>query len=242
MSGLFASSNHIGEELNVFSIIPFLGILLSIAILPLFVPVFWHHNYGKISAFWAFLYIIPFALWKGLEVASHQVMHVILLEYLPFIILLFSLYTISGGIRIKGSFSGTPHFNTLLILIGTILASWMGTTGASILLIRPLIKANKWRKYKVHTVIFFIFLVANIGGALTPLGDPPLFLGFLLGIKFFWTIKIMFIPMCLISIMLITIYYLIDVFYFKKEKAQHIKQNEINESFGIEGLLNIFLL
>ena len=174
-STLSASSNQIGAELPLFSIVPFLGLLLSIAIMPLVAPIMWHRNYGKVSAFWALSFFLPFAWHWTVSKALHQFLDVFLLEYLPFIILLFSLYTISGGIRIKGKLSGTPKGNTLIILIGTILASWMGTTGAAMLLIRPLLRANKWRKNNVHTVVFFIFLVANIGGALTPLGDPPLF-------------------------------------------------------------------
>ena len=232
----------LGVELSIFWIIPFVGILLSIAILPLIVPVFWQRNYGKVSAFWALSFLLPFTLLKGIETAIYQFLHVLLLDYFPFIILLISLYTISGGIRIKGSLSGTPQMNTLLILIGTILASWMGTTGAAILLIRPILRANKWRQHTVHTVVFFIFLVANIGGALTPIGDPPLFLGFLHGVDFFWTAKIMLFPMCLVSIFLLFIYYLIDSFYYRKEIIPDEKNIEDKEPLGIEGLGNIIFL
>ena len=232
----------LGVELSIFWIIPFVGILLSIAILPLIVPVFWQRNYGKVSAFWSLSFLLPFTLLKGIEIARYQFLHVLLLDYFPFIILLISLYTISGGIRIKGSLSGTPQMNTLLILIGTILASWMGTTGASILLIRPILRANKWRQHTVHTVVFFIFLVANIGGALTPIGDPPLFLGFLHGVDFFWTTKIMLFPMCLVSIALLIIYYLIDSFYYRKEIIPDEKNIEDKEPLGIEGLGNIIYL
>ena len=146
----------VGTELSIFWIIPFLGILLSIAVLPLIKPSFWHHNYGKVSFFWALSFLLPFTVSRGLEVATHQLFHTLILEYFPFIILLLTLYTISGGIRIKGRLSGTPQVNTLIILIGTVLASWMGTTGAAMLLIRPLLRANKWRKYTVHTFVFFI--------------------------------------------------------------------------------------
>ena len=232
----------LGVELSIFWIIPFVGILLSIAILPLIVPVFWQRNYGKVSAFWSLSFLLPFTLLKGIETAIYQFLHVLLLDYFPFIILLISLYTISGGIRIKGSLSGTPQMNTLLILIGTILASWMGTTGAAILLIRPILRANKWRQHTVHTVVFFIFLVANIGGALTPIGDPPLFLGFLHGVDFFWTAKIMLFPMCLVSIALLIIYYLIDSFYYRKEIIPDEKNIEDKEPLGIEGLGNIIFL
>ena len=236
------SSSMLGAELSIFWILPFVGILLSIAILPLIGPVFWQRNYGKVSAFWALSFLLPFTIVKGIEIAIYEFLHVLLLDYFPFIILLFSLYTISGGIRIKGRLSGTPQINTLLIFIGTILASWMGTTGAAILLIRPILRANKWRKHTVHTVVFFIFLVANIGGALTPIGDPPLFLGFLHGVDFFWTTKIMLFPMCLVSIALLIIYYLIDSFYYRKEIIPDEKNIEDKEPLGIEGLGNIIFL
>lgn len=236
------SSSMFGAELSIFWIFPFVGILLSIAILPLIGPVFWQRNYGKISAFWALSFLLPFTIVKGIEIAIYELLHVLLLDYFPFIVLLFSLYTISGGIRIKGRLSGTPQMNTLLIFIGTILASWMGTTGAAILLIRPILRANKWRQHTVHTVVFFIFLVANIGGALTPIGDPPLFLGFLHGVDFFWTTKIMLFPMCLVSIYLLIIYYLIDSYYYRKEIIPDENNIEVQKPFGIEGIGNIILL
>ena len=164
---------------------PFAGILLSIAIFPLVAPSFWHHHFGKISAFWALLFLVPFALKFGFNLALYELVHVALLEYIPFIILLLSLFTVAGGVRLKGTLKGSPAVNTGLLFFGTIIASWMGTTGAAMLLIRPLINANEERKHKVHVIVFFIFLVANIGGSLTPLGDPPLFLGFLKGVDFF---------------------------------------------------------
>ena len=232
----------LGTELGLYWVIPFLGILLSIAIIPLFKPVLWHHNYGKISAFWALSFLLPLSLWKGAGEALYHLLDVLLLEYFPFIILLISLYTISGGIRIKGRLSGAPKGNILILLIGTILASWMGTTGASMLLIRPLLRANKWREYNVHTIVFFIFLVANIGGALTPLGDPPLFLGFLHGVDFFWTTEIMFFPMCLVSIVVLIIYYIIDSYYYRKEQIPDSTNLIDNEPLGIEGAGNIILL
>ena len=125
-----------GEKLSIFWIIPFVGILLSIAVFPLVLPRFWHHHFGKISLFWAILFITPFLLKEGWEITLYELLHVGLLEYLPFIILLLALFTISGGVRVTGSLVGTPKLNTLLIAIGTVLASWMGTTGAAMLLIR----------------------------------------------------------------------------------------------------------
>ena len=164
------------ENMSIIWVVPFAGILLSIAIFPLVLPEFWHHNFGKVSLFWASILIIPFLIKEGVSITLYELLHVGLLEYFPFIILLLALFTISGGVRLTGTLVGTPIVNLLIILIGTLLASWMGTTGAAMLLIRPLINANKHRKNKVHIIVFFIFLVANIGGSLTPLGDPPLFL------------------------------------------------------------------
>ncbi|MBC8213397.1 MAG: sodium:proton antiporter [Candidatus Marinimicrobia bacterium] len=242
-SFMFASSggeHHLGNELPLFSIIPFVGILLSIAVLPLLAPQFWHHNFGKISAFWALMFLIPFWMWKGSHDTAYEFLHVMLLEYVPFIILLLALFTVSGGIRLKGSLVGSPKVNLIILIIGTALASWMGTTGAAMLLIRPLIRANKWRKHNVHVVIFFIFLVANIGGSLTPLGDPPLFLGFLHGVNFFWTTKAMLVPMLFTVAILLVVFFVLDSFYYKKET--NYPDNTNGEKFGIEGSINFVLL
>ena len=241
-SSLSASTGSLGENLSLFSIIPFIGILLSIAIAPLLAPIFWHHNFGKISAFWSILFIIPFIYNFGAHVCLHQIFHVLLLEYLPFIILLLSLFTISGGIKFEGTILGTPRLNTILLFIGTILASWMGTTGAAMLLIRPLIIANNYRKYKVHTIIFFIFLVANIGGSLTPLGDPPLFLGFLSGIDFFWTTKAMFFPMIITALILLLVYFVLDTYYYRKKEYQIVTKLATEKKIAIRGSFNIILV
>jgi len=230
-----------GEKLAIFWIIPFIGILLSIAVFPLVLPQFWHHHFGKISLFWAILFIFPFLLKEGWEITLYELLHVGLLEYLPFIILLLALFTISGGVRLTGSLVGTPKLNTLLIAIGTVLASWMGTTGAAMLLIRPLLRANAWRQKKIHIIIFFIFLVANIGGSLTPLGDPPLFLGFLKGVDFFWTTKAMFMPMLFLVICLLVIFFAMDTYFFGKELQPDVDDQE-SEKLGIEGSFNLVLL
>ena len=189
-----SNSSHDSIHFAYLWVIPFIGILLSIAIFPLINEHFWHKNFGKISAFWAILFALPYYFLFGNE-TLYYFAHAVLLEYIPFIVLLFALFTISGGIVLRGNFIGTPKLNLSFLFIGTILASWMGTTGAAMLLIRPLIRANKWRENKTHIIIFFIFLVAKIGGSLTPLGDPPLFIGFLKGVNFFWTTQYMFFPM-----------------------------------------------
>ena len=138
------------------------------------------------------LLALPFAVVYGPMVAVAEVWHIVLQEYIPFIALLLALYVTGGGVLLKGALIGTPATNTALLAFGTVIASVMGTTGASMLLIRPVLRANAFRKQKTHTFVFFIFLVSNIGGSLTPLGDPPLYLGFLKGVSFFWTTSHLF--------------------------------------------------
>ncbi len=157
----------------------------------------------------------------GVDLALHEVVHTLLLEYLPFMILLLALFTVAGGIHIRGNLHATPALNTGLLALGTVLASVMGTTGAAMLLIRPLLRANDNRRHQAHVVVFFIFLVANVGGALTPLGDPPLFLGFLKGVDFFWTTKTMFWPTLTAALMLLALFYAIDRWFFARgDEAQ----------------------
>ncbi len=239
-----AGAPHLeGAELNLLWALPFAGILLSIAIMPLALPTIWHHHFGKFSAFWALSFLLPFLVFYGWQLALFELLHVLLLEYIPFIILLLALFTVAGGVRLRGSLQGTPLVNTLILLIGTMIASWMGTTGAAMLLIRPLLRANEWRKYRVHTVVFFIFLVANIGGSLTPLGDPPLFLGFLKGVSFFWPTTNMFLPMVLVSGILLVLYYAVDVVLYKREEAAPAPEDNQEEgALRLEGRVNLILL
>ncbi|HYW35372.1 MAG TPA: sodium:proton antiporter [Balneolaceae bacterium] len=233
-----------GGNLNLWWLFPFVGILLSIAIMPLVAPHFWHDHHGKVAAFWAFVKIISMLVAIGFKTTLYEVLDVYLLEYFPFIILLFSLFTIAGGVRIKGYLKGTPEFNVFILFLGTILASIMGTTGAAMLLIRPLLRANKWRQKKVHIVVFFIFLVANIGGSLTPLGDPPLFMGFLEGVHFFWTTTHLFWPMTFVAIVLLGIYYLLDRYLYSREiKPQpQASEEDSHKSISLEGSFNLLLL
>lgn len=230
-----------GGALSIWWVIPFAGILLSIAIFPLVAPDFWHHHFGKVSAFWGVCIMLPMLIFVGFQTTLYEVLHVYLLEYIPFIILLFALFTISGGVRVKGYLKGTPEVNTLLLLIGTILASWMGTTGAAMLMIRPMLRANAWREKKVHMVVFFIFLVANVGGSLTPLGDPPLFLGFLQGVDFFWTTTNMFWEMTFVVVILLVLYYFWDRYLYMNE-AQKQPENDGEGALGLEGSFNLLLL
>lgn len=235
-----AGEIDIGVELPLYSVGPFLGILLSIALLPLLLPRFWHRYFPLISAFWALCFAIPFLCLYG-GVALHEILHIYFLDYIPFIILLWGLFTISGGILIEGRLKGSPILNTVILLLGTLIASWIGTTGASMLLIRPLIRANAWRERRIHIVVFLIFLVSNVGGALTPLGDPPLFLGFLHGVPFHWTFRLL-PQMALISILLLFIFFLLDSYYYRKDLKAERKEEATEEGvpFRIRGLHNAF--
>lgn len=233
-----------GSTLNLLWGLPFAMILLSIALGPLFFSHIWHHHFGKITAFWTLSFLIPFSLIFGAETGIHTVVHALVEEYIPFILLLLALYTISGGILVWGDLNGTPKLNTALLAVGTALASIMGTTGAAMLMIRPLLKANQTRAHRVHIVIFFIFLVANIGGGLTPLGDPPLFLGFLKGVDFMWTVKHMLAPVLISTVILLAAFYFIDNRFFKQERiAQDMPaQQEKPEKIAIFGKWNFLLL
>jgi Na+/H+ antiporter NhaD/arsenite permease-like protein len=241
-AGIGATSidySNFGSILPLWSIIPFVGILLSIALMPLFVPHFWHNHFPKVAAFWSLVLALPFLyFFKG--TAVYSIAHIFIADYIPFIILLWALFTVSGGIYIKGSLKGTPAVNSLLLLIGTILASVIGTTGASMLMIRPILRSNSWRKHRVHTIVFFIFLVSNIGGALTPLGDPPLFLGFLHGVPFFWTLKLL-PQMAFASAILLFVYLIIDLYWYKKEDKSALQHSE-TEPLKIEGKRNFIFL
>jgi Na+/H+ antiporter NhaD/arsenite permease-like protein len=232
-----------GAALAAIWVAPFAGILLSIALLPLAAPAFWHHHYGKVSAFWALAFLIPAALVYGFDAALYAVLHTLLLEYIPFILLLLALFTVAGGIHIRGNLHGTPRLNTALLATGTVTASFTGTTGAAMLLIRPLLRANDHRRYNVHVVVFFIFLVANIGGSLTPLGDPPLFLGFLKGVSFFWPTVHLFWPMLLCSVVLLAAFYVLDTWLYRREEGIPPRADPTPDSrFGLDGKVNLLLL
>ncbi len=231
-----------GSQLGVVWAIPFAGILLSIALMPLVAPSFWHHHFGKISAGWTLAFFLPFAYFFGVQAAGASLVHAMLAEYIPFIVLLTALYTVAGGIYIRGNLHGSPALNCGLLTIGVVLASFMGTTGASMLMIRPLIRANDNRVHKAHLVVFFIFLVSNVGGSLTPLGDPPLFLGFLKGVDFFWTVRFIFPETLFLVISLLVIFYAIDRHYFKKEGVLRIDPTPDTGQVGFDGAVNFWLL
>jgi Na+/H+ antiporter NhaD/arsenite permease-like protein len=178
----------------------------------------------------------------GPALALYEVLHTFLLEYLPFIILLTTLYTVAGGVRLTGTIRGTPGTNTMMLGIGAGVASLMGTTGAAMLLIRPMIRANRKRRHNVHVFVFFIFLVANIGGSLTPLGDPPLFLGFLKGVPFFWPTVHIFLPMLVCSAVLLFLFFVLDTWLHRRSPRGEPDPIEEIEKLGIDGKANILLL
>jgi Na+/H+ antiporter NhaD/arsenite permease-like protein len=230
-----------GAEMSLAWGLPFAGLLLSIALMPLLAGPIWHHHYGKIAAGWALLLVLPFAAVFGPVIALSEFWHIVLQEYVPFIALLLALYVTGGGVLLKGTLIGTPATNTALLAFGTVIASVMGTTGASMLLIRPVLRANAFRKQKTHTFVFFIFLVSNIGGSLTPLGDPPLYLGFLKGVSFFWTTTHMFGEFLVCALLLLAVYYALDSWAWAREKpvAPVIAKRE---KLSIQGYVNLWLI
>jgi Na+/H+ antiporter NhaD/arsenite permease-like protein len=230
-----------GRALGLVWVVPFAGLLLSIALLPLVLPHFWHRHHGKVAAGWALLYLAPSAALQGIPATLHGVGHTLFQEYLPFVILLLSLFTVAGGVRLVGQLSGTPRSNTALLALGTLLASIAGTTGTAVLLIRPLIAANEARRHKVHVFVFFIFLVGNIGGALSPLGDPPLFLGFLQGVSFFWPTSHLLAPMLVLSGALLAIFFVLDSVLHRREPPSAPKPPS-RKRLRLEGKRNLVLL
>ena len=229
-----------GAHLGLVWTVPFFGLLLSIALLPLLAHRFWHDHHGKVAAAWAALFLVPFAYRHGLALAAAEVAATLLHEYLPFVILLLALFVVAGGVRLTGRLSGRPASNTALLAFGTLLASFAGTTGASVLLIRPLIAANAARRRNVHVFVFFIFLVSNIGGALTPLGDPPLFLGFLAGVDFFWPTRHLLLPMLVLSGALLAIFFALDTYLARRDGPAPTLAAA--GPLGLEGKLNLLLL
>ncbi len=231
-----------GTSLSSLWALPFAGLLLSIALLPLAAPGFWHHHFGKVAAAWSLALLLPFTVQFGAGAASHAAVHALLAEYVPFILLLTALYTVAGGIHIRGNLHGAPGLNTALLAIGAVLASFMGTTGASMLLVRPLIRANDNRVRKAHVMVFFIFIVSNVGGALTPLGDPPLFLGFLQGVDFFWTLRNILPETLFVTAVLLALFYAIDRHHYRKEGVLPVDPTPDTRRIAFDGARNFWLL
>jgi Na+/H+ antiporter NhaD/arsenite permease-like protein len=211
------NAHELGQSLSLWAVVPFAGLLLSIALLPLRAPHFWENHKNK--ALVAFLWSLPIAVYFLFQ-APHELI-LSMKDYSSFLLLLTALFIISGGIVLKGDLKATPEVNTLFLLSGAVLANFIGTTGASMLLIRPLLQTNSERRHTIHVPIFFIFLVSNIGGLLTPLGDPPLFMGFIKGVPFFWTLRLF--PMWAVMVGgVLLMFYLFDSYQYRKEECRDL--------------------
>jgi Na+/H+ antiporter NhaD/arsenite permease-like protein len=198
--------------------LPFIGILLTIAVAPLLAPRFWQRNYGKLAFLWAALAIVPLAALYDWPTALAAFLHTMLADYMSFIVLLLSLYVVAGGILVTGNLRGTPLINTAILALGTLMASLVGTTGAAMILVRPLIRANAARLHNAHVLVFFIFLAANIGGSLTPLGNPPLFVGFLHGVDFFWAARHLLAPTATAAALVLAVFVVVDVWLYRQDR------------------------
>lgn len=224
-------------------LIPFVVMLLCIAVLPLIPHVgeWWEHNLHKLYV--SLILGVPVGIWLCVHGMSHELMHQMIYDYVPFILLLMALFVTTGGICIRGDLKATPMTNTIIMGLGWVLASFMGTTGAAMLLIRLLLSTISQRKYKVHTVLFFIAIVANCGGLLSPLGDPPLFLLFQKGADFMWWMQNMVGEWLVTGALLLAIYYVIDLYYFRKEPIENIRADiKQARQLRMTGLINILWL
>lgn len=220
--------------------LPFAGLLLSIALGPLLFAKVWHHHYGKIAAAWSLLALVSLVIFAGTVATLAAFVHAMLAEYFGFIVLLFSLYVVAGGILITGDIKATPATNAGILALGTVGASIVGTTGAAMILVRPLIRANRPRRHNTHVMVFFIILVANVGGALSPLGDPPLFVGFLHGVDFFWTTRNIWAQTAIVACLLLAIFVVIDVWRFRSEPPP--SDAGPAQPARIRGLVNLVLI
>ncbi|RLT44625.1 MAG: sodium:proton antiporter [Chloroflexi bacterium] len=217
----------------------FAAMLAAIAILPLVAGHWWHRNRNKLLV--SVVLSLPVLLFLMAEGIYAPIGHAVE-EYFAFIVLLGSLFVISGGILVEGDIRATPLVNTGFLALGALLASFMGTTGASMLLIRPLLRTNSERKFTLHTPIFFIFIVSNVGGLLTPLGDPPLFLGYLRGVPFEWTFGL-WKEWLFVSVVLLTVYFVLDSRAYRKERSVDIASDQQQvQPLKVSGTLNLLLL
>ena len=223
--------------------IPFAGILLCIAVMPLAAPVWWEHHQPIVDAIWYLLFLIPFAVVNGAGASVQSALECLVDDYLTFIVLLFGLFCVAGNITLEGDLAGSPRVNVALLLFGTMLSSLVGTTGASMLMVRPLLKMNSWRKRRRHIMVFFIFLISNIGGCLTPIGDPPLLMGFSRGVPFFWSLRL--VPMLLLNVaVLLFLFYHVDMRAYRHDIAEGRKPDISGPGtqVHIRGLHNVVFL
>jgi Na+/H+ antiporter NhaD/arsenite permease-like protein len=238
--------SQIGIQLGEWTVIPFVALLLCIAILPLAAGHWWEHNRNKAIVAGALAAIVAGYVLVAYGGAGATAIRHVLLEYVSFVVLLGALYVISGGVYVSGSLNGTPLANTCLMGLGAVLASFIGTTGASVLLVRPLLRANQSRVNKAHIVIFFIFVVSNCGGLLTPLGDPPLFMGFMKGVPFLWTMEHLWQQWLVVNVVLLAIFHVWDEIIFAREEKERpgsqLEEVMKHEPLAIRGGLNFLFL
>lgn len=223
--------------------IPFAGILLCIALFPLVKPTWWEEHQAPVVLAWSLAFIVPFVMGFGAHHTAEVVLECIINDYLTFIVLLFGLFCVAGNITLEGDLAGSPRINVGLLLFGTLLSSWVGTTGASMLMVRPIIKMNSWRRRKRHIMIFFIFLISNIGGCLTPIGDPPLLMGFMRGVPFFWSLRLLPI-LAFNAAVLLFVFYHLDMRAYRKDIADGRKPDisKPGTEIRIAGLHNLIFL
>jgi Na+/H+ antiporter NhaD/arsenite permease-like protein len=235
----------LGQRMPLAGLVPFALLLFAIATMPLAAPALWEKNRTK--ALVSVIFALPVAIWLALVYGSEGMQALLRScgDYVSFIALLGTLFVISGGIEVKGSLAGTPLSNTILLGIGAVLANFIGTTGASMVLVRPLLRANRTRERTTHTVIFFIFIVSNCGGLLTPLGDPPLFLGFLRGVPFEWTLTL-WQPWLAVNVSLLVVYQFVDSFILSREETirpgSQLEDVLKRVPLGIDGARNFLFL
>ena len=222
--------------------LPFIGILATIALGPLAFARFWHRHYGKLVFVWATLTLAPMAALRGADIALAALAHALFADYLGFIAILFALYVVAGGILVAGTLRGTPLVNAALLAFGTLIASVVGTTGAAMILIRPLIRANAARLNNVHVVVFFIFLVGNIGGALSPLGDPPLFIGFLNGVDFFWPARHLWQPTAVAAGGVLAVFVIVDLWFYRQDRRVTLVGEPERTPLRLRGTVNLLFL
>ena len=231
------------ETIPLWLCIPFAGLLFCIAVLPLVKAEWWESHQPVTVAGWSLLFVIPFGFMYGAGTAAETVLECLVNDYLTFIVLLFGLFCVAGNITMEGDLAGSPRVNIILLTIGTLLSSWIGTTGASMLLVRPVIKMNAWRRNRSHILVFFIFLVSNIGGCLTPIGDPPLLMGFSRGVPFFWSLHLF--PILLFNMaVLLFIFYWIDRKRYCRDMARGRKPDisKPGTKIRLQGLHNLIFL
>ena len=235
--------NEVVTTVPIWLCIPFAGLLLCIALMPLICANWWEEHQGLVSAAWIAAMAVTFCMVYGAGKTAETVVECIVNDYLTFIVLLFGLFCVSGNITMEGDFAGSPRVNVGLLAMGTLLASCIGTTGASMLMVRPVIKMNAWRKRKKHIMVFFIFMVSNMGGCLTPIGDPPLLMGFMRGVPFFWSLKLL--PVLLLNmVILLFVFYHLDKRAYRKDIAQGRKPDisKPYTEFRIDGMHNLLFI